>query len=73
MATFLCPVDYWNAGGWCKGTIAKTNQDGRKTVTGSGRARFLVYYQMDDEGVKHLLSLESYGVDDRWVLLEPTA
>ena len=64
---------FWNAFGWCKGTIAKTNKDGRKTVPGGGKANFIVYYELDDEEVKHFLSLDSYGIDDRWVLLEPAA
>ena len=64
---------FWNAVGWCKGTIAKTNKDGRKTVPGGGKANFIVYYELDDEEVKHFLSLDSYGIDDRWVLLEPAA
>ena len=53
--------------------LHKTNTDGRKTVPGGGKANFIVYYHMDDEEAKHFLSLESYGVDDRWVLLKPVA
>ena len=28
-------------------------------------------YVVDDEISKHALSLDGYGADDRWVLLEP--
>ena len=42
-------------------------------MPGGGKANFIVYYELDDEEVKHFLSLDSYGIDDRWVLLEPAA
>ena len=38
-------------------------------MPGGGKANFIVYYELDDEEVKHFLSLDSYGVEDRWVLL----
>ena len=36
-------------------------------------ANFFVYYLVDDDTSKHNLTLDGYGADDRWVLLEPTA
>jgi len=36
-------------------------------------ANFFVYYLVDDDTSKHNLTLDGYGADDRWVLLEPIA
>ena len=49
------------------------NRDGRKIVNKGEPANFLVYYPVDDDTSKHNLTLDGYGADDRWVLLEPTA
>ena len=49
------------------------NMDGRKTVTGNKKANFFVYYEVDSDVVKHNLTMEDYGEEDRWVLLEPAA
>ena len=50
-----------------------TNADGRKTVPGGEKANFFVFYEVDEDEVKHNLSMDDYGEDDRWVLLEPAA
>ena len=49
------------------------NTDARKIITRGEPANFLVYYPVDDDTSKHNLTLDGYGADDRWVLLEPTA
>ena len=63
----------WDAIGWCEGIIVAANRDGRKIVNKGEPANFLVYYPVDDDTSKHNLTLDGYGADDRWVLLEPTA
>ena len=56
-----------------QGIIAAANRDGRKIVNKGEPANFLVYYPVDDDTSKHNLTLDGYGADGRWVLLEPTA
>ena len=46
---------------------------GRKTVPGGEKANFFVYYDVDEDEVKHNLSMADYGAEDRWVLLQPAA
>ena len=49
-----------------------TNTDGRRTVDGVP-ANFFVYYEIDDDESKHVLTLEDYGNEEvlnAWVLLE---
>ena len=45
----------------------------RKIITRGEPAKFFVYYLVHDETSKHNLTLDGYGADDRWVLLEPIA
>ena len=59
--------------GWCEGVIKAVNTDARKIITRGEPANFFVYYLVDDDTSKHNLTLDGYGADDRWVLLEPTA
>ena len=47
--------------------------DERKTVAGNKKANFFVYCEVDEDEVKHNLSVDDYGEEDRWVLLEPAA
>ena len=47
------------------------NTDARKIITRGEPANFFVYYPVDDDTSKHNLTLDGYGADDRWVLLEP--
>ena len=49
------------------------NTDARKIITRGEPANFFVYYLVHDETSKHNLTLDGYGADDRWVLLEPIA
>ena len=49
------------------------NTDARKIITRGEPANFFVYYLVDDDTSKHNLTLDGYGADDRWVLLEPIA
>ena len=49
----------------------RTVSDGRKTVPGGEKASFFVFYKVDEDEVKHNLTLDEYGEDDRWVFLEP--
>ena len=35
------------------------------------KVNFFIYYIVDDDISKHSLSLEGYGANDRWVLLDP--
>ena len=49
------------------------NTDARKIITRGEPANFFVYYPVDDDTSKHNLTLDGYGADDRWVLLEPIA
>ncbi len=62
-----------DAVGWRVGKITKTNAHGRKTVPGGEKANFIVFYEVDQDEVKHNLTLDEYGEDDRWVFLEPAA
>ena len=59
--------------GWCEGVIKAVNTDARKIITRGEPANFFVYYPVDDDTSKHNLTLDGYGADDRWVLLEPIA
>ena len=59
--------------GWCEGVIKAVNTDARKIITRGEPANFFVYYLVDDDTSKHNLTLDGYGADDRWVLLEPIA
>ena len=59
--------------GWCEGIIKAVNTDARKIITRGELANFFVYYLVDDDTSKHNLTLDGYGADDRWVLLEPIA
>ena len=52
---------------------AAVNTDARKIITRGEPANFFVYYLVHDETSKHNLTLDGYGADDRWVLLEPIA
>ena len=63
----------WDAVGWCEGIIKAVNTDARKIVTRGEPANFFVYYLVDDDTSKHNLTLDGYGADDRWRLLEPIA
>ena len=51
----------------------KPTPTGAKTVPGDEKANFFVFYKVDEHEVKHNLTLDEYGEDDRWVLLEPAA
>ena len=42
-------------------------------MPGGEKANFFVFYDVDEDEVKHNLTLDDYGEDDRWVLLEPAA
>ena len=55
------------------GIIKAVNTDARKIITRGEPANFFVYYPVDDDTSKHNLTLDGYGADDRWVLLEPIA
>ena len=57
------------------GTITKRNFDGRRKMEGA-TANFYVHYQVDDDEVATVLSLDEYDGDDEasWlVLLESVA
>lgn len=56
-----------------KSAAAAVNTDARKIITRGEPANFFVYYLVHDETSKHNLTLDGYGADDRWVLLEPIA
>ena len=62
-----------DAVGWCDGIIKAVNTDAHKIITRGEPANFFVYYPVDDDTSKHNLTLDGYGADDRWVLLEPIA
>ena len=47
------------------------NTDAHKIITRGEPANFFVYYPVDDDTSKHNLTLDGYGADDHWVLLEP--
>ena len=66
-------ADASRAVGWCEGVIKAVNTDARKIITRGEPANFFVYYLVDDDTSKHNLTLDGYGADDRWVLLEPIA
>ena len=53
--------------------VRRLNTDARKIITRGEPANFFVYYLVDDDTSKHNLTLDGYGADDRWVLLEPIA
>ena len=70
----------WPDVGWCVGQVREANRDSRRTMTykkdGENEKRvvnFLVYYEIDDNLSKHVLTLAEYGglEPDGWVLLEP--
>ena len=63
-------IDFHHQG---EGIIKAVNTDARKIITRGEPANFFVYYLVDDETSKHNLTLDGYGADDRWVLLEPIA
>ena len=56
------------------GTITKRNFDGRHKMDGA-TANFYVHYQVDDDEVATVLSLDEYDGDDEasWLLLESVA
>ena len=64
---------FGDAVGWCEGIIKAVNTDARKIIMRGEPANFFVYYPVDDDTSKHNLTLDGYGADDRWVLLEPIA
>ena len=37
-------------------------------MPGGEKANFFVFYEVDEDEVKHNLTLDDYGEDDRWVL-----
>ena len=43
----------------------RTVPDGRKAVPGGEKANFFVFYEVDEDEVKHNLTLDEYGEDDR--------
>ena len=62
----------WAAAGWCVGEIVRPNTDGRRTID-NVPANFFVYYEVDEDESKHVLSLDDYGhteVPGAWILLE---
>ena len=62
----------WPSVGWCLGVVKEANKDRRKKMDGVV-VNFLVYYEIDEDTSKHVLTLDAYGGDDvgAWVLLEP--
>ena len=63
----------WPAAGWCVGEISRANTDGRRIMEKGVPANFFVYYEIDENESKHLLSVDNYGqqeATDAWVLLE---
>ena len=54
-----------------QGIIKAVNTAARKIIMRGEPANFFVYYLVDDDTSKHNLTLDGYGADDRWVLLEP--
>ena len=64
----------WGSIGWHMGTLTRRNYDGR-SKRGGKNTNFYVHYEVDDDEVATVLSLEDYGGDDEcsWLLLEPAA
>ena len=65
---------HWGSIGWHMGTLTRRNYDGR-SKRGGKNTNFYVHYEVDDDEVATVLSLEDYGGDDEcsWLLLEPAA
>ena len=61
----------WPSVGWCVGIIKEANGDRRIKIDGEV-VNFWVYYHIDDDTSKHVLTLDAYGGDGvgSWVLLE---
>ena len=67
-------IDFHSSSSKARASIIKAvNTDARKIITRGEPANFFVYYPVDDDTSKHNLTLDGYGADDRWVLLEPIA
>ena len=69
-------IDFWAARRVHRGCAPRpppVNTNARKIITRGEPANFFVYYLVDDDTSKHNLTLDGYGADDRWVLLEPIA
>ena len=49
--------------------MVSVNTDARFKVSGD-KVNFIIYYEIDDDKSKHVSSLDSYGEDRDWVLLE---
>ena len=73
LATIIIIIDFRPTRPCAPGIIKAVNTDARKIITRGEPANFFVYYPVDDDTSKHNLTLDGYGADDRWVLLEPTA
>ena len=56
--------------GWCVGIIKESNGDRRIKIDGEV-VNFWVYYHIDDDTSKHVLTLDAYGGDGvgSWALL----
>ena len=61
----------WPSVGWCVGVIKEANGDRRFKINGEV-VNFHVYYEIDDDTSKHVLTLDTYGGSGvgSWVLLE---
>ena len=52
---------YWDGAGWLQGTIVEENTDDNE-LDGEAVANWIVYYEVDDTSVAHLLTAAMYTV-----------